>query len=155
MTDEHEHAMKVWEEAKRIHDNCPFGDSDAPDELAAAVIAADRAGLVAEVKRLREELRLIKRGEWFYLADDMSSDRCRFSPYEVIDEDWLYDNRAEGSHVIQIEVATPLPDIWCAVRFFTDAEKEARQSDDEYELTEHDSEEAARAALGASHDADT
>ena len=58
MTDEHEHehAMKVWEEAKRIHDNCPFGDSDAPDELAAAVIAADRAGLVAEIERLRDGL---------------------------------------------------------------------------------------------------
>ena len=129
------------------------GDKDRENPVEGAPYAQKRIeALEAEVKRLREELCLIKRGEWFYLAGDMSSDSCRFSPYEVIDEDWLYNNRAEGSHVIQIEVATRLPDIWCAVRFFTDAEKEARQSDDEYELTEHATEEEARAALGASHD---
>jgi predicted RNase H-like nuclease (RuvC/YqgF family) len=59
MTDEHEHAMKVWREAKRAHDNCPFGDSDAPDELAAAVIAADRAGLVARIAELESEVEVL------------------------------------------------------------------------------------------------
>jgi hypothetical protein len=51
MTDEH--AMKVWREALQA------GQQDWPkpidDRAAAAVIAADRAGLVAEVERLREE----------------------------------------------------------------------------------------------------
>lgn len=161
MTDEQNERAALANEArldaKAFRKNTVYDSEGDPIRLIANADRLDQyadriEALEAEVKRLQEELRLIKRGEWFYLAGDMSSDRCRFSPYEVIDEDWLYDNRAEGSHVIQIEVATHLPDIWCAVRFFTDAEKEARQSDDEYELTEHDSEEAARAALGASHE---
>ena len=46
MTDEHEHAMKVWREA--------YGAYVATSiKAAAAVIAADRAGLVAEIERLR------------------------------------------------------------------------------------------------------
>ena len=101
------------------------------------------------VKAREENERLTKalRPEWFYLAGDMSSDRCRFSPSEVIDEDWLWDNRAEGSSVVQIECATPCPDIWVAVRFFTNEEKDERDLDDDYELTEHATEEAARACL--------
>ena len=47
MTDEHEHAMKVWREAYVAH-----VASGAKDNPAAAVIAADRAGLVAEIERL-------------------------------------------------------------------------------------------------------
>lgn len=54
MTDEHEHAMNVWWEALQA------GQQDWPkpidDRAAAAVIAADRAGLVAELERLREAL---------------------------------------------------------------------------------------------------
>jgi len=53
MTDEHEHAMKVW------RDVCAAivaADFEARDQAAAAVIAADRAGLVAEIERLREAL---------------------------------------------------------------------------------------------------
>lgn len=107
------------------------------------------AELEAEVARLRKQCG----PEWFYLAGDMSSDRCRVSPHEVIDEDWLYDNRGEGSAVVQIECATPCPDIWAAVRFFTNEEKDERASDDDYELTEHATEEEARAALkGQPHD---
>ena len=49
LTDEHEHAMKVWREA--------YGAYVATSiKAAAAVIAADRAGLVAEIERLREAL---------------------------------------------------------------------------------------------------
>ena len=108
------------------------------------------AELEAEVARLRKQCR----PEWFYLAGDMSSDRCRFSPHEVIDEDWLYDNRGEGSAVVQIECATQCPDIWLAVRFFTDEEKDQRGSDDDYELTEHETEEEARAALSGKEQTD-
>jgi len=56
VTDEHEHAMKVWREAWQAADyNSTFG---CDDQAAAAVIAADRAGLVAEIERLREALSL-------------------------------------------------------------------------------------------------
>lgn len=56
MTDEHEHAMKVWEEAFAAWDDTPADPNamHSGDQAAAAVIAADRAGLEAEVKRLRE-----------------------------------------------------------------------------------------------------
>ena len=30
--------LNVWRDASRVHHNCPFGDCDAPDELAVAVI---------------------------------------------------------------------------------------------------------------------
>ena len=54
MTDEHEHAMKVWREAYQAW--CDPPPHLAFSQAAAAVIAADRAGLVAEVERLREAL---------------------------------------------------------------------------------------------------
>jgi hypothetical protein len=56
MTDEHEHAMKVAEKAYSAGNlvTCD-GYYEFDLDAAAAVIAADRAGLVAEVERLREE----------------------------------------------------------------------------------------------------
>ena len=68
MTDEHEHAMKVWREAcgesqeafyrigEQPNDPESIKQGQLADQAAAAVIAADRAGLVAEVERLREAL---------------------------------------------------------------------------------------------------
>lgn len=49
MTDEHEHAMKVW-----LYSSGYEGNADVEQAVRefAAVIAADRAGLVAEVERL-------------------------------------------------------------------------------------------------------
>ena len=62
LTDEHEHAMKVWWEALSACDGPYHHDPDVHQELidqaAAAVIAADRAGLVAEIERLRGALSL-------------------------------------------------------------------------------------------------
>ena len=63
MTDEHEHAMKVWREAYAAYGNAAAevdaldnrGQVLAGDQAATAVIAADRAGLVAEVERLKAE----------------------------------------------------------------------------------------------------
>lgn len=65
LTDEHEHAMKVWWEACAAYEDGAATDTSQPvrgmaiagdQAAAAAVIAADRAGLVAEVERLREAL---------------------------------------------------------------------------------------------------
>jgi len=57
MTDEHEHAMKVAEKAYSAGNlvTCD-GYYEFDLDAAAAVIAADRAGLVAEIERLREAL---------------------------------------------------------------------------------------------------
>ena len=60
LTDPNALAAKAWEDAKRRFDNCPFGDCDAPDELAQAAIAAvyapRLAELEADVARLRDAL---------------------------------------------------------------------------------------------------
>lgn len=53
MTDEHEHAMNVWWEALAATGNFVRFNSTS-EKAAAAVIAADRAGLVAEIERLWE-----------------------------------------------------------------------------------------------------
>ena len=108
---------------------------------------------IAELEAENARLHKLVQPEWFYLAGDMSSDCCRFSVQEVIDEDWLWNNRAEGTAVVQIETAVRCPDIWALVRFFTTEEKDARQSDDDYEITEYASEEAASAALKGGTDA--
>lgn len=52
LTDEHEHAMKVWREA--------YGAYVATSiKAAAAVIAADRAGLVARIAELESEVEVL------------------------------------------------------------------------------------------------
>lgn len=58
MTDEHEHAMNVAEQAYSAGNlvTCD-GYYEFDLDAAAAVIAADRAGLVAEVERLRLNVR--------------------------------------------------------------------------------------------------
>lgn len=59
MTDEHEHAMKAAEQAYSAGNlvTCD-GYYEFDLDAAAEVIAADRAGLVAEIERLREALSL-------------------------------------------------------------------------------------------------
>ena len=59
LTDEHEHAMKVADQAYSAGNlvTCD-GYYEFDLDAAAAVIAADRAGLVAEIERLREALSL-------------------------------------------------------------------------------------------------
>lgn len=134
----------------RLPDCDEIGCENPSVEYVRADIADTRCEAeAAEARAEVERLKALKtpRPQWFYLAGDMSSDKCRFGVHEVIDEDWLWDNRAEGSAVVQIETATPCPDIWCAVRFFTDVEKDERASDDDYEFSEHATEEEARQAL--------
>ena len=108
---------------------------------------ADRIDeLEAENARLRE-------AHWFYLGDDCSSDACRFGIDECISEDFEWDNAARGDHVLQISGARPVPDMWVALHYYTDAEKDARNDDESYTYTVHATEEAARAALKeTSHD---
>lgn len=109
--------------------------------------AAERAELVAEVGRLTAEVARLKEPHWFYLGNDCSSDQCRFGIHEIISEDFEWDNKPEGDHVMQIAGARPVPDIWVAVHYFTEAEKDARDDDEPYTFTEHATEAEARAAL--------
>lgn len=61
LTDEHEHAMKVWEEAFAAWDDTPADPNamHSGDQAAAAVIAADRAGLVARIAELKSEVEVL------------------------------------------------------------------------------------------------
>ena len=109
-----------------------------PDEL---------ARLRAENEALRAELAKANEAHWFYYGDGCSSDQCRFDINECIDEDFEWDNCAQGDHVLQISGARPVPDMWVALHYFTNAEKDARDDDEPYTFTVHDSEELARKAL--------
>ncbi len=103
--------------------------------------------LCDEIDRLRAELRKANGANWYYLGDECSSDHCRSSIDECIDEDFLHYNRAEGNHVVLISGARPVPDMWLALKFFTEEEKDERGDDEPYTFTIHESEEAARTAL--------
>lgn len=85
-----------------------------------------------------------KKGEWYY-AEGYQSDECCFSPAEVIEEI----NPDRGYHVIQVDVATPLPSIWCAVHIRTNEEMDALETDDREVIIECASEDEARAAIAA------
>lgn len=85
-------------------------------------------------------------GEWFYPEGDHSSDECRFSVDEVIDDAL---NGLDSDRVVCIERAVSLPAIYAAVRVWTDAEKDARESDDDYDYTLFATADEARAALAA------
>ena len=146
MTDEHEHAMNVWWEALAATGNFVRFNSTS-EKAAAAVIAADRAGLVARIEELEGTLRKANEPQWFYLGDDCSSDQCRFCIDECISEDFEWDNHRNSDHVLHISGARPVPDMWVALHYFTDAEKDERQDDEPYAYTVHATEDEARAAL--------
>jgi hypothetical protein len=74
---------------------------------------------------------------WFYHPDH--TDKCLYSPHEVIDD---YYDPLPGNHVFEVECATSLPSIWCAVRVTDDPD-----ADERFTYTEHATEEEARQAL--------
>jgi hypothetical protein len=87
VTDEHEHAMKVAEQAYSAGNlvTCD-GYYEFDLDAAAAVIAADRAGLVAEVERLvraweeQHKEKVKERGEsrlWFEKAQKWAEENAR------------------------------------------------------------------------------
>ena len=103
--------------------------------------------LEAENARLREVLDRAREAVWFYYGDDCSSDACRFSIGECIDEDFECENDPEGDHVLRISGARTVPVMWIALHYFTNEEKDERQDDEPYAYTVHATEEAARQAL--------
>lgn len=125
------------------------------------VSADDLAPLLAKARRVEEleaenaRLRGMMKPQWFYLGDDQSSDQCRFSPYEVIDEDFFGwgERKKAGQHVVHISTAMPGPDIWAVVSVLTEAEKDARDDDEPWLIEEYGTEAEARVALKENTDA--
>jgi len=106
----------------------------------------------AEIARLREALERANEAHWYYLGDDCSSDQCRFGIDECITEDFEWDNKQEGDHVLQISGARPVPDMWVALHYFTNAEKDERGDDEGYTYTVHATEDEARKSLETRND---
>ncbi len=108
--------------------------------------AADRIeALEAENERLRGALE----PQWFYAGEDQSSDQCRFSIDEVLEDELCgWGPPKTGKHVVHVSTALPGPDIWVAVHVFTDEEKDARDDDETWAFREFSTEAEARAALG-------
>lgn len=106
-----------------------------------AALALSAPVVEGEVQELREEvtrLRKVAAPLWFYPADGHESDHCMWSVEEVID----YADLPPGNHVVEVNAATPLPSIWCAVRVTADED-----ADERYTFTPHATADAARAAL--------
>lgn len=121
---------------------------DLTTRLSAETARADKAE--AEAKALREALKKyesLTAGDWFYPDGQTSEDYCRTSPSEVLDEHYEVTHDKSGVYVI--ERALKLPDIYAAVRVFSDEEKDARGSDDDYVDTYHLTREEAEAALAS------
>jgi hypothetical protein len=120
--------------------DCPCSSEVCLPRAAKARIEAQ----AAEIERMRERL---KEAHWFYLGDDCSSDQCRFGIDECISEDFEWDNPPMGDHVLQISGARPVPDMWVALHYFSEEEKDERDDDEPYSYTVHATEEEAHAAL--------
>lgn len=119
------------------------GTTDETALYPESVVASLQAQLTekdAEIARPRK----LTQPSWFYHPDEMET--CMWSPLEVIDEKY---DPAPGKYVFEVECATSLPSIWCAVHCLTDEERDAMDTDDRFIMTEHASEEGARKALGA------
>ncbi len=106
--------------------------------------------LTEERDRLRARLAKhegVDTGDWFYPDGDTSSDACCDTPEEVLTE--RYEAQHNPSAVYVIERAIKLPDIFAAVRVFTEEEKDKRADDEDCAITYHTSREEAEATLTA------
>ena len=125
---------------------------NAPYEASRCLEAADTIEAQArEIERLRGMLE----PQWFYAGEDQSSDQCRFSIDEVLEDELCgWGPPKAGKHVVHVTTALPGPDIWVAVHVFTDEEKDARDDDGEtWTFETFSTETEARAALeGTSND---
>lgn len=98
-----------------------------------------KKALTAQVEEI-ERLRKLTHGQWFYPPDNYDQELCMWSVDEVID----YCDLEPGHHVIEVNVATSLPSIWCTVHVTNDED-----ADERFTFTEYSTEAQARAALKA------
>lgn len=117
----------------------------------AATTAEDLTSRLAAAENerdaLREKYEGVKAGDWFYPDGDTSSEACCDNVDEVLTE--RYEAQHDGSAIYVIERAVKLPDLHVSVRVFSEEEKAARGSDDDYVASLHLTAEEARTALGA------
>ena len=114
---------------------------------AAPTLATALRQLQAERDTLKARVEALEEAQWYYLGDDCSSDQCRLNIDECISEDFEWANKPEGDHVLQISGARAVPDMWIALHYFTEDEKDEWGDDESYTYTVHATEEEARQAL--------
>ena len=86
-------------------------------------------------------------GSWWYPEGDTSSDACCHGPSEALES--VADGLEQGeSQVVVLERALALPDVYAALRVFTDAEMDARGDDEPWDFTLHATHQEAAKALG-------
>lgn len=102
---------------------------------------------VAAMRKALAKYEGVKAGDWFYPDGDTSSEACCDNVDEVLTE--RYEAQHDGSAIYVIERAVKLPDLHVSVRVFSEEEKAARGSDDDYVASLHLTAEEARTALGA------
>lgn len=125
------------------------GEAQGKLEISEAAGILD--GWMRDCERLRADnarLRGMLEPQWFYAGEDQSSDQCRFSIDEVLEDELCgWGPPKTGKHVVHVSTALPGPDIWVAVHVFTDEEKDARGDDETWTFEEFSTEAEARAAL--------
>ena len=122
-----------------------LADFFEPNDLSASSIIRQAAALLRsqaeELERLRGALAKATEPTWFYHPDN--TEICQFGIWDVID----YYDLMPGKHVCEVECARSLPSVWCTVHVLTGEEKDAMETDESWLVTEHATEQAARAAL--------
>lgn len=118
-------------------------DRNSQQRVLGSRIFGEAADRIEALEADNEKLRKLTLGQWFYPSDGYESESCHYSPDEVIE--WV--DLDPGKHVVEVNVATSLPSIWCAVRVTDDED-----ADERFTFTEHTSEAEARAALAGGGD---
>ena len=140
--------LAVYAEGWDHQEGQPFADPQAKRLVAAADAIQSQA---AEVARLRGEVERLQQPQWFYDANGDQESAC-FDVGEVVEGviDWGFGNKDyHAPHLIEVSTARPLPSIWVVARAYTDAEKDARDDDEPYEIRKFATEAEAKAAYAA------
>lgn len=105
-----------------------------------------------EIEQLRAEIERLQKlvePEWFYPGPEYESESCCFSADEVVQNELEWSGAVGEVRVIEIARATSLPTVWACAKVLTDEERLAREDDEDFVFTLHDSKEAAEAEKAA------
>jgi hypothetical protein len=110
---------------------------------------AGQAASAERIKALEEALEKSNKPRWFYYADDEGSpfDSVQDAVQAMVDELDPEDYLPNGTQVLRIDTLRDCAPIYAAVRFLSEAEREARDDGFLFEVTECATEAEAEALL--------
>ena len=134
---------EAWEqEAQRLHAPCRGADNDQALVNDAHFYRAGQAASAERIKALEEEvakaLAKANKPRWFYYADDEGSpfDSVQDAVQAMVDELGPEDYLPNGTQVLRIDTLRDCAPIYAAVRFLSEAEREARDDGFLFDVTE-------------------